>query len=508
MAWAKVSITDEFWQPLVSVTVEAFELDNPHKVLQTEVTDTGGVVDFTGLPSDKRFFFKARVDRHSGNFGDKQMYGMVRLQILASSGANCYDAVVDPSGEFGTHETIQAAITSLFQPITPGFVEHSYTILIMGGTYTEQITIPSESPDNWHFIGCGARQEEGSSHFTSGAGSTNVIINGQAGRSVLWAPSLVEAGTTIWEGIHFLSSLGTGVGLSTWYGGKGRHYFNECIFENATGEGCKVVIGAWLEMRNCVSKSNQTTLTFDSAPGYSFFHNCHFWGEVRIFGGEGTIFSDCSVVANVATGALIINSGSIVTDHYRVTGCTIQQKSADGAAIGIAVGGSSVADGGRGAWIIVGNEIHGNTGGLGVDFGASAYGVVTGNSFYRWNTGITIRAGAVCGIAGNVFKLVTTPVSGTAQNEEQVALGNAPADAVYAVTAADAQLPNARTITAGTGLTIVDGGAGGALTFNVTTQSPNHEEYIPFGHNPAGQTLTPTATQYTLYDAAIVIRVT
>ena len=77
-----------------------------------------------------------------------------------------------------------------------------------------------------------------------------------------------------------------------------------------------------------------------------------------------------------------------------------------------------------------------------------------------------------------------------------------PVNATYITVSYDPTLTNSRVLTAGTGITLVDGGAGESLTINATADAPSTAEYVVMtvtGSLPNSRTLT-AGTNLTLVD--------
>src|SRR3990167_5270538 len=195
MSWVRVAVVSEHWQPLKpNLTIECFDVDDPNTVIATEEVDTGGVAIFTGLPSDQRFFFKPRISRYAGNYGgvpqpnqsgqhqqevkgaqhDLSLYGEVKLQILGSPGVTCYDAVVEPTGQFGTHTTIQGAINAFatgdIGGTRPAFIAVKPAGDLTTSRYAEALTFTSTRRYVLH--GCAQAQGWHGSEAADSAGLT------------------------------------------------------------------------------------------------------------------------------------------------------------------------------------------------------------------------------------------------------------------------------------------------------------------------------------------------
>jgi len=135
MAWARIATVNENFQPLAGVEVECFDVDTL-EVISVVESDLGGIALFTGLPENQRYFFKVRARRTSTRVEStldpsrgRTYTGQVRLQILSAS-SFCFDAVVDPAGQWGSSKTIQGAINAF-----------ATRILVFPGTYNEALSV-------------------------------------------------------------------------------------------------------------------------------------------------------------------------------------------------------------------------------------------------------------------------------------------------------------------------------------------------------------------------------
>ena len=78
-------LLSEDFLPQIGVTIECFDLDAPHRVLLRATTDLGGIAtfaeaDITAL-SGTRYFFRPLERRFSGMFGERELSGMLRMNL-------------------------------------------------------------------------------------------------------------------------------------------------------------------------------------------------------------------------------------------------------------------------------------------------------------------------------------------------------------------------------------------------------------------------------------------
>lgn len=392
MAWVILAITSEVWEPLASVTVEAFDLDDPTTVLATTTSDNAGIARFLDLPAGK-FFFKPRITRNSGRLGDKgTLYGHVRIQVLNSSGATCVDAWVDANGQFGTDETIQAAITRLTGETG------RFTIFVTGGSYTENLTISSTTA-SFEIRGCGA-----------------VIINWPMAWPYTPSPSPVGTkitGSLTCSGTKEVALFGieillntSGTVITTSNASVDLLLDNCYVHNDSTGKCISSTTGPeQIRIRQCIIQAGETTDAINCPSGTTSVSigNSSIRGRV-ISGGTVLNISSSSVTVDNATAAILPG----VTYGY-VTNCSIYQKGA-GNGVEISNAGAQKYD-----WIITGNFIESdNTGATsGVKLGNNIEAMIANNSINFWAKGIEISGtGGVAQIRGNKYVSVTNRVSG------------------------------------------------------------------------------------------------
>ena len=125
MAYYKIVVVNENHLPTARVDVEAIATSD-RSISAVVETDRAGMAEFTGLTGPH--FFRPRVRRTSGTVGGRVYTGQVKVQVVAFSGAICYDLVVDSNG-MGTHTTLFGADGALVEAADD---QASRNILVMG----------------------------------------------------------------------------------------------------------------------------------------------------------------------------------------------------------------------------------------------------------------------------------------------------------------------------------------------------------------------------------------
>lgn len=395
MAWAKIGVVNEKWQPLAGVQVEAYKLDDPTSVIELQTTDRGGVALFVALSTD-RFFFKTRATRASGTFGEASLSGVVRLQILASSGATCADAYVDPTGNFGTDATIQAAITRL------GTGSGRYTIFIAGGTYTEALTISSTTA-SFELTGCGATLTSWpfTLPYAPGIQPLGVKINGGSSAALTASGS---KDVTI-KGIEiYNSSAGTATVNPS--GASANLLFDNCYIHNDNASGSAIVSStgpAQMRLQHCVVQGGvgADAINVGTATTNVTVDVCSLQGRIVSTGFSCSVVRSTISVTN-ATNAIIPGASRGIVQH-----CRLEQLST-GNGIELSNAGSVAFH-----WFFDNNQIEGTSAGSGIKIGNNHEAMVTANGIVNWSKGVEISAtGCAVQLRGNIFGSVTTPVSG------------------------------------------------------------------------------------------------
>src|SRR3990170_3176465 len=404
MAWARVAVVNERWEPLESLEVECYNLDTG-ATLAVVSTDLGGTAIFTGLPDTARFFFRARTTRVRTKVGQSTFTGEVRVQILASS-ALCVDAMVDPSGQWGTHTTIQAAIDS-FAAGARGVIG------VLPGTYAENLVIPATGAGaaELTFISCGKILTTlGSIAGSNEASGARVLVNGGTGIALTYA-SLVIGQPVVFQNFEFTSSSS----VATLDLNRGYVRRLECIVRN-TGSGLPIDLSTdTFTVENCFIKAASTASYAVEGGGSSpRFINTKFVGRIKATGAGSVLLDTCTVTAapTAGNGAVEFDSGLTLSADYRILGCHITISTA-GDAIRLGSGG---AVGSRFAWIVNDNEIFGDgsgSSGTAIEVDNSCKAIVDGNAIKGFATGINIESGAICVVGPNLTNDVTTPVAGT-----------------------------------------------------------------------------------------------
>lgn len=118
MATYEISVTNEDFRPVANIAVEAISLNSWPTVSQVQTTKRNGTAAFTGLTGPH--FFRPRHRRTQGEVGDKHFIGVVRVQVVKSSGEGLnVDYVVDSNG-MGTHTTLFGTAGALEAAIATG----------------------------------------------------------------------------------------------------------------------------------------------------------------------------------------------------------------------------------------------------------------------------------------------------------------------------------------------------------------------------------------------------
>lgn len=480
-----MAIVQERWQPLgPDAAIEVFDLDSPDNVIATQTVDTGGVATFTGLPDNQRYFFKPRLSRYGGQYGERDTYGEVKLQILASSGSICADFVVDASGQWGTHTTIQAALND-------GNTSGHITIFIMAGIYSEKIVFNPVAGASFTIVGCNPYindwpgWEDSSTQIVD---PLEVIIDGTTGIALDYSDVTVRASMT-WIGIHFRAdNVGTVID-----GGRGTLIFKECVIENenATGIGFQRggVAGTGTDVLyfdHCILSMGVGGIALTLLGTSLVMSDCRVSGQLDYGSLGGVKLSDCAFKASTDP-VIDLNSGLILTEDYSITGCHIMQTSTGS---GIFTGSAGVAAS-HCYWHITGNVFQGAGSGTSnacIASDAASIGIAVGNTFSGWANGVDIPSGAVWLILSNLYCDVTNPISGAGEGEsglrinaEEAAnagiltvLTGAPIGAAYVTIGNDATLTAERALTDSASISVTDGGVNSTVTLAVIPAGVDH----------------------------------
>ncbi len=486
MGFAVVSVTNEFWEPLKNVVVEAFDLDDPTSVVDSAETDTAGVATLLSLPAGTRVFFKPRITRTQGEYRggekDTSLYGKVRMQILAHSGGECYDAIVEPTGEWGSYETIQAAIDDLEAVGTS-----KWTIFVVGGQYTEALTISNAQTAPLHFVGdckrsAGLWRDVNANAPSTGELAVKVFPSGQ-GIALTYRSSLVAGANVIFEGFHFRSTNTTSV-VSCGLGGL---RFIECAIVQA-GTGGGIIgnqvggLGAdlfWIENSQVrTASANVHAINFSGQTFRAI--NCNFEGIVKWLGVSGFVMTNCLVEATTNAGQAVLNLDGNLTliRNYRLVNNRIRQK---GAGDGVYFNGPAGSDG----FLLVGNHIEGagnGVSGTAILIGTDSEAVSGLNYLKGWTNGINNAGTAI--FFPDYFDGVGTSIAaagtGGMDAAELAAMGilttstGAPIGAAYVTIGADATLTAERALTGSTSILVSDGGANNPVTLSVIAGGVDH----------------------------------
>lgn len=388
MAWVILALTSESWEPLAGVVVEAYSLDDPNTILTRATTDISGIAKFLTLTTG-RYFFKPRITRGSGAFGEKgQMTGMVRLQILNSSGATCVDAWVDPTGAHGTDATIQAAITRLASETG------TVNIFIAEGTYAENLTISSTTA-SYNLVGCGERLSGWPILGTFSDTPLTVKVNGAAGIAL----RITSNTSVVCTGIEFYNN-NTGPVVASDHASCDLR-LTEChVHNDSTGDAIGSTTGPiQLHVDHCILKGTHAiavpTATQTLWAGHSWL-----LGKTN---GQSTVglaeIINCYVSAS--------NSSASIDLYYalaRILGCTIAQ---NGTGDGIDVQTAGVMQ-------IANCDISGVAGSStnGIAANAGAFVNCANNEIFGFTNGVNVNATASCQMRGHIYKNVTNWVIG------------------------------------------------------------------------------------------------
>ena len=423
MAWARIATTNENFQPLIGVEVECFDVDTL-AVISVVTSDLGGIALFTDLPDTQRFFFKVRARRTSTRVQSvldpatgRTYTGQVRLQILDSHpGTNCYEYFVVPSGNFGTHKTIQAAINAAM--VTTGIKR----ILVMAGTYTENLVIPATATGgntlSTLFIeGCSP------AHAAISA-ETPVVIPTNA--APVWVDGVSAAALTYGATAMGPATVIIGLGFKANFVGKvvdlnrGNLQLIRCVVSQGNTGGTGLDTGGTstqicdsLVLEHCVVDGG--VLAIRGHIGLRIL-NCQIGAPIQVANGsytvEGMYIADSSFEGNNAGYVLDLQELSSL-NPFRFVNNIVRQRNASGG--GLIIGGLSDPLEGT---VIVGNEFHGPGAGIairvgGPDFYFVTQAVIVGNAFWQWATGVSIHANSSAVVLGNSYSNVTTQIVGT-----------------------------------------------------------------------------------------------
>ncbi len=198
----KVAAVSEFWMPLVGLEIEAMNLTTL-RADAVETTGLDGVATFTALPAGPHFF-RARITRHSTAVSDQEgrvirtYTGQVRLQIITIGGQIIKHFIVDANG-FGTHTTIQAAVTDA---IALGSSEE-VVIYINPGTYTERVSCDfAATGSEFHFVAEGTISEWKDGRYNS----VVTVISPAAGSGATF--DFEGVGAVSMHGLHVTAASG------------------------------------------------------------------------------------------------------------------------------------------------------------------------------------------------------------------------------------------------------------------------------------------------------------
>jgi hypothetical protein len=179
-------------------------------------------------------------------------------------------------------------------------------------------------------------------------------------------------------------------------------------------------------------------------------------GAFRKLNGVYTILSasPATGLAGAAVGSYLVEVPSVGSDIAAATLAGVNLCLAEGRVVAQFSSAGNV--GGFGANVIgyIGGQFFPNAGGGGSALAVEDEGVLVDPAVTLLNF---VGAGVTASSTGPGSVDVTIPGG-----------GGAPADAQYVVMALNAALTDERVLTAGTGISIVDGGAGGAVTISVT----------------------------------------
>ena len=418
----KVSVTNENWDPLVGVEVEAMVLSTlkPETVVKTGLD---GVAKFTGLSAGPHFF-KVRSRRVSTavDVQDadrvRSYKGKIRIQIIAVGGGGIVKhAVVDANG-FGTHTTIQDAIDYVqtlytsFNTERNGFIVH-----INPGGYAENLSIVL-------------------------ANSIQLVLEAQGGRIAS------ESGDSFAGAVH-LHEPTPSSGATITVTGYGRLVLRGLRVSSGAGYPAidfSVATSAGLRIENSLIESSYTTLidlnadtviqgialvdsmflglggtifgTYNGAVIDSDGHynmtaeHCHFHTATYIIDirGASVSFDHCSFLShgNYAGALIGVNDRSIYEPRIRVENCKFRLY--DSTRFGLQLDGGAVAN-------IIGNDFVGRIGAAvgdreGIRLIDCKQATIVGNTFQALYRGVYF-AGTVEGVAlgYNSFDTLTYDVA-------------------------------------------------------------------------------------------------
>lgn len=394
MAWARVAVVDENYLPQAQVTVEAMDLDAlAHGPLTTAVTDNGGMVLFLSLPDNKRYVFKPRTTRAAGSYGATTQYGKLNTQILAHSAMQCVDAYVEPSGQWSTDATIQAAFTRL------GALTGRFTVFIQNGTYTENLTISSNTA-TFEVRGCGSVIANWplAYPFAPSPGPVGAIIDGGNGVTLTLSGNkeVVLVGLELKNNSASATIAPSNAAVDV--------LLDNCYVHN-DGAGSVIISASGpqqLRIRECivVGAVGVDAINCPAATTLAIVERCSIQGRVISVGAQMQV-RDTAINATNTTG--VIYPG---VSFGKVTRCTVTQAGT----------GDGVVLSNRGSvqffWFIDHNDIEGVGTGNAINVGNNNVCQLTGNGLNSWSVGIKISAtSAKATLRGNTYQSVTTFVS-------------------------------------------------------------------------------------------------
>lgn len=487
MGWARVAATNEMHQPLVGVTIEAFDLDNPHKAVQTVGTDTGGIAIFNGLPSNLRYFFKPRITRHSGMYGGlsaganpqmigsgslpitkesgggRDQYGRVNLQLLDWSGSTCYDAVVDGSGaKQGSHETIQAAVdqfaTGDVGGARPAFIAVKPKGDDVLAQYNETVTFTSTRRYVLH--GCAHVNAWFGSEFSGATGTLQAAVRVEGVGTGTFLSTGAGTGQLEVQGFELQGDGNYTVDISSM-----KIKFINCIINQGAIAAVRTGLSSSFYFQQTQIGESVTGKSIEAVLGSSFAAtDSLFMGWVDATMQGGSRMTACVVRASnsgAGTAAVVIGNANTATS-WRMVNCYIHQANASGN--GIIVNGAIGTD--DNGTIVLGNFIKGNGGGTGILFeGSVEGGTVAGNLLLDWGTGVDAGGAVDVVVLGNSYPGTTTATTGGGGSGTVLELtGVAKVSAPFVTVGNDADLTAERALTAGDSIVVTDDGANSTVT--------------------------------------------
>mgnify|MGYP001592307229 CR=1 FL=1 len=475
MSFVRVAVTNEMWQPLASMVVECFNLDTPTTVIETVTTDVAGIAIFNNLPTTARYFFKARVTRHEGKFGQQPLYGEAKIQILGSSGVTCYDALVEPTGQFGTHTTIQAAInafaTGNIGSVRPAFIAVKPAGDATGSRYAEALSFTSTRRYVLH--GCAGAQGWHGSEAADSAGLTYPAVLVRSPAAATATVSTTGAGTGQLEMSGFLieAPATATVAYTFTFSLMSVKLINVEVRSALTGA-MQAGTATFLFLRECVIGDSATKNAIDMGIANAIMAtDTLFVGRADLTTQTGARLAHCVVRASNATQAVDIGNANAGTS-WRIVNCYILQSNVAGN--GILVRGSVAAT--DEGCIIVGNYIRGAAGGTGILVQSTVEGAaISGNIVINWSTGVDAGGATNIVVLGNSYPDTTTATTGGGGAGTVLELsGTAAVGSAFVTIGADATLTAERALTGSASILVTDGGANSTVTLSVVQAGVDH----------------------------------